>query len=295
MGSMSVALVSPAGALPTCSLLLRLRPGSGHHELERVDCVHGHPLFRKEPSGPDEQQSLTIVKFCVGGLKGGFHARCEFTRALRHGIDCLYWAAVRREKAGREEDSRISRVSNVFERSHPTVVCGPCGIVMRCACRGRGSAWAALPPCAMRKSSVRLGYRCAIAQQQCIVAGRRSSPHEPRAPHSRARVLVMATEHGWGADEAGDAMLADAHLGPSFKATLKMLEWPTLCDHLAEFASTHSGRRLCLNLTVPPSLTETERLLLETRWAPAHACTCMQASWQADEGALSPLYTMPCA
>jgi hypothetical protein len=56
------------------------------------------------------------------------------------------------------------------------------------------------------------------------------------------------------------------HVGPSASATLKMLEWHSLCEQVAEFASTHVGRRLCLAMQVPQSISETEALLLETRW-----------------------------
>jgi hypothetical protein len=31
-------------------------------------------------------------------------------------------------------------------------------------------------------------------------------------------------------------------MGPAFKATLEMLEWPRLCEHVSAFASTTIGR-----------------------------------------------------
>lgn len=34
----------------------------------------------------------------------------------------------------------------------------------------------------------------------------------------------------------------DDVMGPAFKATLAMLEWPRLCEHIAAFASTTIGR-----------------------------------------------------
>ena len=39
-----------------------------------------------------------------------------------------------------------------------------------------------------------------------------------------------------------DAIAEDDHMGPAFRATLAMLEWPRLCDHVAAFASTSSGK-----------------------------------------------------
>jgi hypothetical protein len=57
----------------------------------------------------------------------------------------------------------------------------------------------------------------------------------------------------------------EPHLGPSFLATLKMLEWQALCSQLADFANTHAGRQRCLNLTVPPTLAMSHTMIEETR------------------------------
>lgn len=54
-------------------------------------------------------------------------------------------------------------------------------------------------------------------------------------------------------------------LGPAAQATLRMLDWRGLCEQLADFSSTHIGRRACLELSVPPTLAESETLLEETR------------------------------
>ena len=39
-------------------------------------------------------------------------------------------------------------------------------------------------------------------------------------------------------------------LGPAALATLRMLEWPRLCVHVARFASTSLGRQAALELQV---------------------------------------------
>ncbi|CAL5224634.1 g7352 [Coccomyxa viridis] len=48
-------------------------------------------------------------------------------------------------------------------------------------------------------------------------------------------------------------------------AAQRILEWPRLCSHVAAFASTTLGRKAVLELQVPPTHAETERLLAETR------------------------------
>lgn len=69
---------------------------------------------------------------------------------------------------------------------------------------------------------------------------------------------VAASAQPW--DQDWDAM------GPAFKATLGLLEWPAFCEHLADFASTSVGKRLCRQLDVPMDQATSERLLEETRW-----------------------------
>ncbi|KAL6756776.1 hypothetical protein V8C86DRAFT_3018742 [Haematococcus lacustris] len=63
---------------------------------------------------------------------------------------------------------------------------------------------------------------------------------------------------------SGGSLEAD-HLGPCFRATLAMLEWPLLCSHLADFASTRAGKRACAQLLPPASPYESEQLLRLTR------------------------------
>ena len=53
---------------------------------------------------------------------------------------------------------------------------------------------------------------------------------------------------------------ADEHaLGPAAKAPLRSLEWPRLCEHIAQFAATHAGRQAVLDTKVGwyPSLAQT--------------------------------------
>ncbi len=46
--------------------------------------------------------------------------------------------------------------------------------------------------------------------------------------------------------------------------TLELLEWPRLCKHLAEFASTRNGHLNCINYDLPTDLTTSRRRLVET-------------------------------
>jgi hypothetical protein len=54
-------------------------------------------------------------------------------------------------------------------------------------------------------------------------------------------------------------------LGPAFQATLQMLEWPRICAHLADFASTAAGKRACQRLLPPAATKESEQELALTR------------------------------
>ena len=50
----------------------------------------------------------------------------------------------------------------------------------------------------------------------------------------------------------------------AFQDTLKQLEWPRLCEHLAGFASTLQGRRHCQTLSLPADLSASRLRLAET-------------------------------
>ncbi|GFH18567.1 uncharacterized protein HaLaN_15393, partial [Haematococcus lacustris] len=84
-------------------------------------------------------------------------------------------------------------------------------------------------------------------------------------PHSTGEAAVEASPEdidsieaaGWESNPGPEA----DHLGPCFRATLAMLEWPLLCSHLADFASTRAGKRACAQLLPPASPYESEELL----------------------------------
>ena len=100
-------------------------------------------------------------------------------------------------------------------------------------------------------------------------------------------VAALAGTGVWGAaNDGGDGGDGDyEEIGPAFQATLQMLEWPRLCSHVAEFASTHVGKRACKSMQVPEDPQESERLLKQTRSAtadrwPMHQCPCLRWSMQ---------------
>lgn len=61
-----------------------------------------------------------------------------------------------------------------------------------------------------------------------------------------------------------DVFEDDDVMGPAFKATLVMLEWPRLCKHVSAFASTTIGRAAVQALGIPATQLETEDLVAET-------------------------------
>ncbi len=50
----------------------------------------------------------------------------------------------------------------------------------------------------------------------------------------------------------------------AFQETLNLLDWPTVCNHLATFASTPQGQRNCKKLEFPKDISATQRRLSET-------------------------------
>ncbi len=71
--------------------------------------------------------------------------------------------------------------------------------------------------------------------------------------HRRANpVQTRATSGGNGAAAFGDWDTAADYdpIGPAYRATMDMLEWHKLCEHVARFASTHAGKRACRALEV---------------------------------------------
>lgn len=91
------------------------------------------------------------------------------------------------------------------------------------------------------------------------------------APAGAAGRVALSTET-FGLDAAASSMdgndegprdpYADR---PALLATLRMLDWPEICSHVAAFASTLVGKRACQNLVVPESQEETEALLRQTK------------------------------
>lgn len=45
----------------------------------------------------------------------------------------------------------------------------------------------------------------------------------------------------------------DDDVGPAYQATLSMLDWPTLCGHVAKFAATSVGKLRCCDLEIGSS------------------------------------------
>ncbi|KAF5837995.1 hypothetical protein DUNSADRAFT_3588 [Dunaliella salina] len=54
---------------------------------------------------------------------------------------------------------------------------------------------------------------------------------------------------------------------PAFSATLRMLEWHRICEHLSAFASTAAGKQACLELGFPRTEEGSQVLLRQTRAA----------------------------
>ncbi len=67
------------------------------------------------------------------------------------------------------------------------------------------------------------------------------------------------------------------HLQPAALSTLHVLEWERLCHHVAAFASTALGQRLCTTLYPQTTLAACELLLAETR-----AVDALEAEFAAD-------------
>lgn len=110
----------------------------------------------------------------------------------------------------------------------------------------------------------RIGAACGCMRGNPATAALR--PAARRASHVTAASPGSAP--GAEVDTDPDYTLEDwREMGPAFKATLRLLEWPRLCEHVADFASTTVGKRLCRSITVPESQAESERLQAETRCA----------------------------
>ena len=84
----------------------------------------------------------------------------------------------------------------------------------------------------------------------------RSRPCTATMAHDAARIAEA---------EQAELLSPSMLLGPAAQATLRMLDWRGLCEQLADFSSTHVGRRACLELAMPPTLAESETMLEDTR------------------------------
>ncbi|GBF93591.1 DNA mismatch repair protein [Raphidocelis subcapitata] len=92
------------------------------------------------------------------------------------------------------------------------------------------------------------------------------TPLRPRAPPPQRRAARAAAATQRAAADAAAPWEEDwDEMGPAFRATLKLLEWPAFCEHVAGFASTAVGKRLCRALEVPLAQAASERMLAETR------------------------------
>lgn len=79
-----------------------------------------------------------------------------------------------------------------------------------------------------------------------------SSSYGKGLRHRRTNPVPRATSGGNGVPAFGDWDNAADYdpIGPAYRATMNMLEWHKLCEHVARFASTHAGKRACRALEV---------------------------------------------
>ncbi len=115
-------------------------------------------------------------------------------------------------------------------------------------------AWGLEAVCTLRKPSNAAWLAAAWSAQR---------KHHPRSAVVRSASSLVA-ELQTGLEDSHDDSWNAVH-GPAFKATLKMLEWPRLLQHVAQFASTRLGRAAVMQMTVPVSRDESLRLLSETK------------------------------
>lgn len=125
-------------------------------------------------------------------------------------------------------------------RCHASAAHGAC---MSASCRGVHH-----PPCSLRLAAycVQLNRRATLhrashaglpylgtARQQ----RRAARGTEAVCAANSATAEAPAAASSWEGDIEGDV-----HMGPAFRATLAMLEWPRLCEQIAAFASTTIGK-----------------------------------------------------
>lgn len=132
----------------------------------------------------------------------------------------------------------------------------------RVAAKPRGSAPPACAPPASSRAPALLRHQ---PPAPCCLTPLAAPPARP-APARGAAVRATATATA----RAGAGLITgfkqdQEPLPPAFAATLRMLEWRRVCEHLAEHASTRAGKEACLGLGVPPTEEGTQQLLGQTR------------------------------
>lgn len=109
-------------------------------------------------------------------------------------------------------------------------------------------------------AAVAAAARCAQRRTSRSAAPAAAAPL-PLRPRAAVKAAATATD----AEAAAPWEQDWDEMGPAFRTTLELLEWPALCEHVASFASTAVGKRLCRRLEVPLGQAESERLLEEAR------------------------------
>mmetsp|Transcript_17496 Transcript_17496/g.52525 ORF Transcript_17496/g.52525 Transcript_17496/m.52525 type:complete len:757 (+) Transcript_17496:125-2395(+) len=106
--------------------------------------------------------------------------------------------------------------------------------------------------------SLRKGERRCAAGSHCVLG--------PRVAVCRAAgsAVVGGSASTALKDSRGDASDEDTR-GPAFHATLAMLEWPRLKQHVATFTNTAVGRAQINEMVVPESQKESEQLVADTQ------------------------------
>jgi len=120
------------------------------------------------------------------------------------------------------------------------------------------------PPMSALSSSCAVAQLCSISEQvrrPGNVHGARLLPPPPRHNHIAASASTKRLS-GQGFKEDLETISPQ----PAMRATLRMLEWNRICEHLAAFASTAAGKQACLNLGVPRTEEGSQLLLRQTRY-----------------------------
>lgn len=95
-----------------------------------------------------------------------------------------------------------------------------------------------------RHAAVSPAVRCSTALPVPCSAQRSRGLLDARQQQAAQTIRTAAKAAATEAPSASweDDIAKDDHMGPAFRATLAMLEWPRLCEHVAAFASTSIGK-----------------------------------------------------